>query len=107
MKAWLFQDHRQKVKLGEDKCPWSVGWIDPEGKRRSKRIGSKTQPSNIRGNSKVNWQQVLTEPTIAASGRTSAANTSRRSPVACLRIQAVHSGCTQPLRAHHETATSE
>ena len=24
MKAWLFQDHRQKQKLG-DKCPWSVG----------------------------------------------------------------------------------
>jgi integrase len=38
-RAWLFQDHRQKSKLG-DKCPWSVGWIDPEGKRKSKRIGS-------------------------------------------------------------------
>ena len=41
MKAWLFQDHRQKVKLG-DKCPWSVGWVDPDGKRRSKRLGSKS-----------------------------------------------------------------
>lgn len=41
MRAWLFQDHRQKQKLG-DRCPWSVGWIDPEGKRRSKRIGSKS-----------------------------------------------------------------
>ena len=39
MNAWLFQDHRQKQKLGED-APWSVGWIDPDGKRRSKRIGS-------------------------------------------------------------------
>ena len=39
MNAWLFQDHRQKQKLG-DKTPWSVGWIDPDGKRRSKRIGS-------------------------------------------------------------------
>jgi integrase len=39
MKAWLFQDHRQKQKLG-DKSPWSVGWIDPDGKRRSKRVGS-------------------------------------------------------------------
>jgi len=38
MKAWLFQDHRQKQKLG-DKCPWSVGWIDPEGRRRSRSIG--------------------------------------------------------------------
>ena len=42
MKAWLFQDHRQKQKLGEDKCPWSVGWIDPDGRKRSKTIGRKS-----------------------------------------------------------------
>jgi integrase len=41
MKAWLFQDHRQKQRLGDD-CPWSVGWIDPEGKRKSKRLGTKS-----------------------------------------------------------------
>ena len=41
MRAWVFQDHRQKEKLG-DKAPWSAGWVDPEGKRRSKRIGSKS-----------------------------------------------------------------
>lgn len=41
MRAWLFQDTRQKQKLG-DKCPWSVGWFDPDGKKRSKRIGSKS-----------------------------------------------------------------
>jgi hypothetical protein len=40
--AWLFQDHRQKQKLGEDKCPWSVGWIDPDGKKRSKSIGCRS-----------------------------------------------------------------
>jgi integrase len=39
MKAWLFQDHRQKERLGDD-CPWSVGWIDPDGKRKSKRVGT-------------------------------------------------------------------
>ncbi len=42
MKAWLFQDHRQKQKHGDD-APWSVGWIDPDGKRRSKKIGSRTR----------------------------------------------------------------
>jgi len=42
VKARLFQDHRQKQKLG-DKCPWSVGWIDPAGKKKSKRIGSQSQ----------------------------------------------------------------
>lgn len=41
MSAWLFQDHRQKQKLG-DGCPWSVGWVDPEGKRKSKRVGSRS-----------------------------------------------------------------
>lgn len=39
-RAWLFQDQRQKEKLGE-KCGWSVGWIH-NGKRCSKRIGSKS-----------------------------------------------------------------
>jgi integrase len=39
MNAWVFQDNRQKKKLG-DKCPWSVGWIDPDGKRKSKKVGS-------------------------------------------------------------------
>lgn len=42
MNAWLFQDHRQKQKLG-DNCPWSVGWIDPEGRRKSKKIGAKSR----------------------------------------------------------------
>lgn len=41
MRAWLFQDYRQKQKLG-DKTPWSVGWYDPDGKKRSKRIGSES-----------------------------------------------------------------
>ncbi len=41
MRCWLFQDHRQKQKLGS-KAPWSVGWYDPEGKKRSRRIGSKS-----------------------------------------------------------------
>ena len=41
MKVWTFQDHRQKQKLGA-KAPWSVGWVDPEEKRRSKRVGLKS-----------------------------------------------------------------
>ena len=47
MRAWLFQDHRQKKKLG-DKTPWSVGWVDPEGKRRSKRVGSESMAKKFR-----------------------------------------------------------
>lgn len=42
MKAWTFQDRKQLAKLGPDKCPWSVGWYDPDGKRKSKTIGSKS-----------------------------------------------------------------
>jgi integrase len=41
LKAWLFQDHRQKQKLGE-KCPWYVGFYEPDGKKKRKRIGSKS-----------------------------------------------------------------
>ncbi|MBI2480720.1 MAG: site-specific integrase [Planctomycetia bacterium] len=40
--AWLFQDHKRKETLGADKCPWSVGWIDPDGRRKSKKIGTKS-----------------------------------------------------------------
>jgi hypothetical protein len=35
MKAWIFRDPRQNQKLGA-KCPWSVGWIDPNGEAASK-----------------------------------------------------------------------
>jgi len=47
MRAWLFQDSRQRRKHGP-KAPWSVGWIDPDGRRRSKRIGSKSQAEKFR-----------------------------------------------------------
>ena len=47
MRAWLFQDHRQEKKLG-DKAPWSVGWYDPNGKKCSKRVGSKSQAEKVR-----------------------------------------------------------
>jgi len=48
MKAWTFQDHRQKQRLGKAKAPWSVGWIDPEGRRKSKRIGLKSAAEKFR-----------------------------------------------------------
>lgn len=40
-RAWVFQNTKQKAKLG-DKCPWSVGWYDPAGRRKEKVIGAKT-----------------------------------------------------------------
>ncbi len=41
MKAWIFQDPKQKQKLGAG-CPWSVGWYTPDGKRTQKSIGAKS-----------------------------------------------------------------
>jgi integrase len=41
MRAWIFQDPKRLPVLG-DKCPWSVGWYDADGKRKSKLIGSKS-----------------------------------------------------------------
>ncbi len=48
MKAWLFQDARQKAKHGESKCPWSVGWYDANGNRKQKRAGSKSMAEKFR-----------------------------------------------------------
>ena len=47
MKAWLFQDTRQRAKLG-DQCRWSVGWYGADGKRKSKKIGSKSMAEKFR-----------------------------------------------------------
>jgi integrase len=47
MRAWLFQDHRARQRLGV-KAKWSVGWIDPDGRRRSKQIGSKSMAEKFR-----------------------------------------------------------
>jgi integrase len=47
MNAWLFQDHGQKQKLGQE-APWSVGWYDSDGKRKSKRIGSHSAAEKYR-----------------------------------------------------------
>ncbi|TWT75520.1 site-specific tyrosine recombinase XerD [Posidoniimonas polymericola] len=42
MKAWVFQDPKQKTKHGEKKCPWSVGWYDERGRKKSKSVGPKS-----------------------------------------------------------------
>lgn len=47
MRAWTFQDARQKNKLG-DKAKWSVGWNDPEGRKRSKVVGSKSMAKKLK-----------------------------------------------------------
>jgi len=73
MKAWTFQDPRQKKTHGA-KAPWSVGWIDPEGHRKSKRIGLKSSAEKYRrkvegelaagvyeNKSRKNWTDFRTE----------------------------------------------
>ena len=47
MKAWTFQDPRQKKEHGT-KAPWSVGWYDPQGRRKSKRLGLKSAAEKYR-----------------------------------------------------------
>ncbi len=42
MKAWLFQNARQKKTLG-NAAPWMVGWHNPEGRRRSKTFPNKSE----------------------------------------------------------------
>ena len=47
MRAWLFQDTKQRKKLGS-KCPWPVGWYTPKGKKRSKKVGAKSMAEKYR-----------------------------------------------------------
>jgi integrase len=47
MRAWLFQAHKRKAADG-DKSPWSVGWYDAHGKRKEKKIGSKSLAEKFR-----------------------------------------------------------
>src|SRR5438445_422542 len=39
-KAWIFQERKQVEKFGADNATWRVGWIDPDGHRKSKGCGS-------------------------------------------------------------------
>lgn len=41
MRAWLFQTTVHKRRHG-DKAPWSVGYYDPNGKKKSRTIGAKS-----------------------------------------------------------------
>jgi integrase len=45
--AYLFQDARKKRKLGA-KTPWSVGWTDPHGRRRTRKIGSRSMAEKFK-----------------------------------------------------------
>jgi hypothetical protein len=40
MKGWVYEDSHQVKKHGAEKASWSVGWIDPEGKRRCQSCGA-------------------------------------------------------------------
>lgn len=62
MKAWLFQDSRQKQKLGAEKCPWSVGWLDPDGRRRSKRVGAKSMAEKFRLKKETELEHGIASP---------------------------------------------
>jgi integrase len=47
-KAWVYQATAHKLKAkeqygDESKAPWSTGWLDPNGRRRSKLLGSKSK----------------------------------------------------------------
>jgi integrase len=66
MRAWLFQVPKQLAKLG-DACPWSVGWYDPDGKRKGKTVGSKSMAEKYA--SKMEGQ--LASGTYLATSRTS------------------------------------
>ncbi|RIK73641.1 MAG: hypothetical protein DCC68_24520 [Planctomycetota bacterium] len=46
MRAWLFQDPKQKKLLGDD-APWCVGYYDPDGKRKQQSAGAKSRAEKL------------------------------------------------------------
>src|SRR5262245_36619538 len=41
--AWLYQRSEQVQALGEEQAPWYVGWLEPDGRRKSKSCGAGAQ----------------------------------------------------------------
>ena len=104
MRAWIFQDPRQKQKHGS-KAPWSVGWYTPDGNRRSKRVGSKSQAEKLRRKregelaagtyqteSRESWKDFRTEYQAKVGSRKSLGDANSRA------------GGAGALRASHRTA---
>lgn len=38
--AWLFQDRHQVAKVGGKRAHWSVGWYEPDGRKKQKTFGA-------------------------------------------------------------------
>lgn len=38
--AWIFQETKRVVKVGQKKAAWNVGWYDPEGVKRQQSCGT-------------------------------------------------------------------
>jgi hypothetical protein len=68
-----FTEPEAAVLLG-DKAPWSVGWFDPDGKKKSKRIGARSLAEKFarkiegqfaagtyQGDSRKKWKQFTDE----------------------------------------------
>jgi hypothetical protein len=72
-KVWIFQKDAQVKNLGA-KAPWLVGWYDPQGKRKSKTVGSKSMATKFarklegqlaagtyQDNSRIRWSDFRAE----------------------------------------------
>ncbi len=46
-RAWIYQRPEQVRDKGEADAPWYVGWIDPDGERRSKSCGAGTDGKRL------------------------------------------------------------
>ena len=70
MKAWLFQDNRQKAKLG-DKCPWSVGWFDRTARSDQDGSAASLWPRSSPGRSRASLRPGRTRARAGSSGSSS------------------------------------
>jgi integrase len=45
-RVWVFQAFTHQQRFG-DAAPWSIGWYDPDGKKRSKKVGSRSMAEKL------------------------------------------------------------
>jgi integrase len=68
-RAWIFQDDHQVKKHGTEKASWYVGWIDPEGRRRSESCGPGSMGKKAAFRLKQKREGELREGTYQANRR--------------------------------------
>src|SRR5262249_36980539 len=67
-KAWIFQERKQVEKQGADNASWRVGWLDPDGRRKSQGCGPGKRGQKAAAKLKEKIEAELLEGTYKRQG---------------------------------------